>query len=179
MPLIRVNCPANALTAEQKAQLAPLLTDGVMDQELDPVTDAGKEVTVLMFNEIAEHNCFIGDTPLAKHPGDTFWVVETIVAAGFFNQARRDAIQATIKKAFVTVLGDDGSVIEHGGVSVSPASLVHLYSLIVEIPEGSWGASGRTFSAVDIGKFAGTDQDRKRFAELQENTARLQATRVS
>jgi phenylpyruvate tautomerase PptA (4-oxalocrotonate tautomerase family) len=98
MPVIRVSCPANALTAEQKAQLAPLLTDGVMGQEVDPVTDAGRDVTSLMFNEIADHNCFIGGRPVEK-------------------------------------------------------------------PK--------------IGKLAGTDPSRQRFAELQANTAKLKATRVS
>lgn len=181
MPVIRVSCPTNALTAEQKAQLATLLTDGVMGQEIDPLTDAGRHLTALMFNEIADHNCFIGGTPVdkPKHPGDTFWIVEILVAAGFFDQARREAVQAAIKKAFVTVLGDDSSVIEQDGVRISPKYLLQLYSLIIEIPEGSWGAGGRTFSAVEIGKLAGTDQGRKRFAELQENTAKLKATRVS
>jgi phenylpyruvate tautomerase PptA (4-oxalocrotonate tautomerase family) len=181
MPLIRVSCPENALTAEQKAQLAPLLTDGVMGQEVDPVTDAGRDITALVFNEIADHNCFIGgrsvDKP--KHPGDTFWIVEIMVAAGFFDQARRDAVQDAIRKSFVTVLGDDGSAIEHDGVRISPAYFVRLYSLIVEIPEGSWGAGGRAVSAVEIAKLAGTDQSRNRFAELQKNTARLKGTRAS
>jgi phenylpyruvate tautomerase PptA (4-oxalocrotonate tautomerase family) len=71
MPVIRVSCPTNALTAEQKAQLATLLTDGVMGQEIDPLTDAGRHLTALMFNEIADHNCFLGGTPVdkPKHPG--------------------------------------------------------------------------------------------------------------
>jgi hypothetical protein len=152
-----------------------------MGQEVDPVTDAGRDITTLMFNEIADHNCFIGGTPVdkPKHPGDTFWMVEIIVAAGFFDRARREAVQAAVKKAFVTVLGDDGSVMEHDGVRVSPTYLVRLASLIIEIPEGSRGVGGRTSSTVEIGKLAGTDQSRKRFTELQENTARLKATRVS
>jgi phenylpyruvate tautomerase PptA (4-oxalocrotonate tautomerase family) len=181
MPVIRITCPEKALTAEQKAQLAPLLTDGAMGQEIDPVTDVGRDVTALMFNEIADHHCFIGGKPVEKpkHPGDTFWLVETIVAAGFFDQARREAVQAAIKKAFVTALGDDGEVLEQDGVRVSPKYLVRLYSLIIEIPEGSWGVGGRTSSAVEIGKLAGTDPSRKRFAELQANTAKLKPTRVS
>jgi phenylpyruvate tautomerase PptA (4-oxalocrotonate tautomerase family) len=42
MPLIRINCPENSLTAEQKEQLSPLLIDALMRQEVDPVTEAGK-----------------------------------------------------------------------------------------------------------------------------------------
>src|SRR5260370_13866890 len=128
-----------------------------MCQEVDPVTDAGRDVTSLMFNEIADHNCFIGGRPVEKpkHPGDTFWMVEIIVAAGFFNQARREAVQAAIKKAFVTVLGDDGSVMEQDGVRVSPAYFVRLYNLIIEIPEGNWGAGGAHFSPLGNAKVCG------------------------
>src|SRR5262245_46340903 len=39
MPLIRVTSPENSFTAEQKAQLAPLLVDAVMVEEVDPVTE--------------------------------------------------------------------------------------------------------------------------------------------
>jgi hypothetical protein len=48
--------PRNSLTAEQKAKLAPLLIDALMRQEVDPVTEAGKEGTLCVFNEIATHN---------------------------------------------------------------------------------------------------------------------------
>ena len=48
MPLIRINCPENSLTAEQKAKLAPLLIDALMRQEVDPVTEAGKEGTLYL-----------------------------------------------------------------------------------------------------------------------------------
>src|SRR5258708_40140564 len=96
--------------------------------------------------------------------------------AGLFVQDRRGAEQAAIRKADVTVLGDDGSVIEHDGVRVSPAYFVRLYTLIIEIPEGNWGAGGHTVSAVEIGELAGTDQSRQRFAELQQNTAKLKAS---
>lgn len=60
MPLIRINCPENALTAKQKAKLAPLLIDALMRQEVDPVTEAGKDGTLLIFNEISTDNCFPG-----------------------------------------------------------------------------------------------------------------------
>ena len=53
MPLIRINCPENSLTAEQKAKLAPLLIDALMRQEVDPVTEAAKAGTFCIFNEIA------------------------------------------------------------------------------------------------------------------------------
>ena len=52
-------------------------------------------------------------------------------------------------------------------------------SLLIEIPEDSWGWLGHTTSALEIGKFIGTDKDPERWAELKENTDKLKADRVS
>ena len=60
MPFIRVNCPQNALTADQKAKLVPLLAEALIGQEIDPVTEIGREATGFMINEIDVHNCFQG-----------------------------------------------------------------------------------------------------------------------
>jgi phenylpyruvate tautomerase PptA (4-oxalocrotonate tautomerase family) len=175
MPLIRINCPEDSLTAEQKAKLAPLLIDALMRQEVDPVTEAGKEGTLLVFNEIATRNCFPG----GKLDARPFWVVELFADAGFFNQKRRDAAQEGVGKAFVTVLGDDGSSLDWGGKHIAPAYLKGLYCLMLEVPEGSWGSFGHTLSALEIAAIAGTDKNADRFKELQENTAKLKAARVS
>jgi phenylpyruvate tautomerase PptA (4-oxalocrotonate tautomerase family) len=171
VPVIRVTCPENALTAEQKEQLAPLLLDAVARQEVDPVTDESRAATFIVFNEIPPRNCF-----LSKEP---FWMVEGFIAAGFFTQARRDAAQTAITKAFISVLGDDGSSMEMSGVRISPAYLQRLYTLLIEIPEGSWGACGGPLSALEIGHLIGSDKDPTRWSELKENTAKLTAARPS
>jgi hypothetical protein len=123
-------------------------------------------------NEVPQHKA-IGAN------GQPFWLVESFVDAGFFNQARRDAAQANVAKAFVTVLGDDGSSVEQGGMTASPAYLAHIYSLLIEIPEGSWGTDGETLSAPEIGQIIGTDKDPERWSELKVNTAKLSADRPS
>src|SRR5262245_49959445 len=110
MPAIRVTYNENSLTAEQKAELATLLIDAVMQQEVDPITEAARHITAVVFNEVPQHNSF---------GAQSFWLVEAMIAAGFLNQARRDAAQVAIGKAFVKVLGDDGSSIELGQNSVS------------------------------------------------------------
>ena len=178
MPLIRINCPENSFTAEQKAKLAPLLIDALMRQEVDPVTEAGKDGTLLIFNEISTDNCFPGGK-VDLHTTRSFWVVELFADAGFFNQERRDAAQIAVGKAFVTVLGDDGSSLDWGGQHIAPAYLKGLYCLMMEVPEGSWGSFGRTLSALEIAAIAGTDKNAERFKELQENTAKLKLARVS
>jgi hypothetical protein len=95
------------------------------------------------------------------------------------NQARRDVAQVAIGKAFVKVLGDDGSSIEPGGKTVSPAYLADLVALMIESPEGSWGAEGHTLSSPEIGQIIGSDKVPERWSELQQNSAKLSADRPS
>ena len=137
MPLIRINCPEGSLSSKQKSQLAPLLIDALMRQEVDPVTEAGKKGTACFFQEFPAHNCFPGGKEDAETK-EPFWVVELFADAGFFNQNRRDAAQAAVGKAFVKVLGDDGTRMDWGGLHVAPAYLKRLYCLMIEIPDGNW-----------------------------------------
>jgi hypothetical protein len=37
-------------------------------------------------------------------------------------------------------VGDDGSILDREGVRMSPAYLMRLHVVVIEIPEGSWGA---------------------------------------
>ncbi|MBV9514950.1 MAG: hypothetical protein JO280_13065, partial [Mycobacteriaceae bacterium] len=84
MPLIRVTSPENSFSAEKKAELAPLLVDAVMVEEVDPVTEAARDAVFIVFNDVPRPNAFGAN-------GQPFWLVESFVDAGFFNQARRDA----------------------------------------------------------------------------------------
>jgi hypothetical protein len=43
MCLVRVTSAENAFSAEQKAELAPLLIDAVMVEEVDPVTEVARK----------------------------------------------------------------------------------------------------------------------------------------
>lgn len=79
------------------------------------MTEIGRAATGFIFNEIDVDNCFPGGVPLTDNPEKTFWTVEAFVAASFFSQPRRDAMQTAIAKAFVEILGDDGSVLEREG----------------------------------------------------------------
>jgi phenylpyruvate tautomerase PptA (4-oxalocrotonate tautomerase family) len=140
MPFIRVNCPTGALNADQKAELAPLLVKALIRQEIDPVTEIGTAATGFFYNEIDASNCFPGGVALSEHPENMFWTVEAFVAASFFSQPRRDEMQTDIANAFVEVLGHDGSILDREDIRISPAYLMRLHVVVIEIPEGSWGA---------------------------------------
>jgi phenylpyruvate tautomerase PptA (4-oxalocrotonate tautomerase family) len=179
MPFIRVNCPKGALTAEQKARLAPRLVQALIRQEIDPITEIGTAATGFFFNELDVDNCFPGGIPLSVHPDKVFWTVEAFVAASFFSQPRRDEMQRDIAAAFVDVLGDDGSVLEREDIRIAPAFLMRLHVVVVEIPEGSWGAAGHTIDTEKISKLIGATQGPARLAEALELGERMRKARLS
>jgi hypothetical protein len=88
-------------------------------------------------------------------------------------------MQSAVAKAFVDILGDDGSVLDREGVRISPAYLMRLHTVVVEIPEGSWGAGGQTIDTEKISKLIGATQGPKRLAEAKENAAKMKAARIS
>ena len=179
MPYIRVNCLTGALKPVQKAELARRLVDIVMGQEIDPLTEIGQATTPLMFNEIDAINWFPGGVPLVDYPEKTFFIVEAVVAASFFSQPRRDALQGLVAQAFIDVLGDDGSSLEREGVKISPAYLMRLHCVIIEIPKGSWGAAGKTVETDMIGKLIGATRGPERFAEALAIGRKMKAARLS
>jgi phenylpyruvate tautomerase PptA (4-oxalocrotonate tautomerase family) len=179
MPFVRVTYATGSLTEEQKAKLAPLLVECVMGQEVDPVTDSARSMTPVFFHKIDYDDDFPGGKRL-EHPNRPFWIVESVVADSFFNQARRDAMQHEIARAFVQVLGDDGSVAEREGLIFGPSYLLKLHSVIIEIPEGSWGVGGKSVDTEKIIQIIGGGvQKPERLAELQDNLAKVRAARVS
>jgi hypothetical protein len=97
-----------------------------------------------------------------------FWTVEAFVAASYFSQPRRDEMQHEIADAFIEKLGDDGSALERDDIRISPAYLMRLHVIVVEIPEGSWGADGQTIDTVKISKPIGATEGPSRLAETLE-----------
>jgi phenylpyruvate tautomerase PptA (4-oxalocrotonate tautomerase family) len=179
MPFIRVNCPKGALTHEQKTELAPRLVQALIRQEIDPVTEIGTAATGFFYNEVDVENCFPGGVPLASHPEKTFWTVEAFVAASYFSQSRRDEMQFDIAKAFVDILGDDGSVMQREDITIAPSWLMRLHVVVIEIPEGSWGAGGQTIDTEKISKLIGATQGPVRLAEALELGSRMRQARLS
>ena len=90
-------------------------------------------------------------------------------------------MQIEVAKAFVEILGDDGSVLDREGVLILPAYLMRVHTVIVEIPEGSWGAGGQTIDTEKISKLIGATQGKKREVrpEAIQIAAKMKAARLS
>jgi hypothetical protein len=57
--------------------------------------------------------------------------------------------------------------------------LMRLHTVIVEIPEGSWGAGGQTIDTEKISKLIGATQGKERLAEAIQVAAKMKAARLS
>lgn len=162
MPLVRITCPRGALTAEQKQQLATELTTIVLEAEVDAVTEAGRMVTVVHFNEADAENWAVGGT-LRSAAADppTHFIVDLVVLEGLLEGARRSDAHRRVTEAFQQVCG--GS---------DPMLPMRVWVLVHEVREGSWGAGGMTVSALDVASFISADLSDARRAEIAARIGR-------
>lgn len=142
MPLVRITYPAGAMPRAQKAQLAAALTEIVLDAEVDAVTDSGRMVTVVQFQESPADDWAVGGTLRtdAAKPVDHF-IVDVIVLEALLEGERRSAVHRRVTEAFQRAFPGD------------PMLPLRVWVLIHEVREGGWGAAGRTVSAIDVAQF--------------------------
>jgi phenylpyruvate tautomerase PptA (4-oxalocrotonate tautomerase family) len=117
----------------------------VLDAEVDAITDAGRAVTVVHFQEAAAEDWAVGGElrSAAVGPPDHF-IVDVIVLEGLLEGERRGAVHRRISEAFQQAFGDDGG---------DPMRVLRVWVLVHEVREGAWGAAGRTVSALDVAQF--------------------------
>jgi phenylpyruvate tautomerase PptA (4-oxalocrotonate tautomerase family) len=163
MPLVRITYPRGALASTQKRQLAARLTEIVLDAEVDAVTESGRMVTVVQFQEVAADDWAVGGelrSPAAGAP-DHF-IVDVIVLEGLLEGERRTAVHRRVTEAFQAAFGDDGG---------DPTRILRVWVLVHEVREGSWGAAGRTVSALDVAQFINPDLPGARQQEILAKVA--------
>jgi phenylpyruvate tautomerase PptA (4-oxalocrotonate tautomerase family) len=82
MPLVRITYPRGALTPVQKRRLASALTEIALDAEVDAVTENGRLVTVIHFNEAAADDwAGAGELRSAAAGAPDHFIVDVIVLA--------------------------------------------------------------------------------------------------
>ena len=157
MPVVRVTYPGGALAPAQKRHIAAELTDIVLDAEVDAITDAGKMVTVIHFLEAgADDWAVAGELRSAAAAGPDHFIVDVVVLEGLLDAGRRTAVHERVTAAFRAAFGES-----------DPLLAFRVWVLIHDVSEGSWGAGGRTVSALDVAQFiGGGDVDPRRRAEI-------------
>ena len=157
MPVVRVTYPRGALAPAQKRQIAAALTDIVLDAEVDAITDAGKMVTVIHFLEAdADDWSVAGELRSAAAAAPDHFIVDVVVLEGLLDARRKTAVHERVAAAFRTAFGE----------AADPLLAYRVWVLIHDVGEGSWGAGGRTVTALDVAQFIGGDLDARRRAEI-------------
>jgi len=160
MPLVRLTYPRGAVSPSQKRQLAAALTDIVLDAEVDAVTDAGKSVTLIHFNEVGDDDWAVaGELRSAAESRPNHFIVDVVVLEGLLCGERRRAVHRRVTEAFQQALGDD------------PMLPLRVWVLVHEVREGSWGAAGTTVGALDVAQFINPALDAARRAEITLSVA--------
>ena len=158
MPLVRITYPRGALTPSRKRTLAASLTEIVLDAEVDAVTETGRLVTVIHFQEVAADDWAVAGT--LRSAADTgapdHFIVDVIVLEGLLEGARRSDVHRRVTDAFRRAFGEDAD----------PLLPVRVWVLVHDVREGSWGAGGQTISALDVAQFINPELDAVRRAEI-------------
>lgn len=162
MPLVRLTYPHGALGLAEKRRIAEALTEIVLDAEVDAVTDAGRMVTVVQFQEVAAENWAVAGTLRSDgtNPPDHF-IVDVVVLEGLLEGARRSAVHRRVTEAFRAAFGE----------AAHPLLALRVWVLVHDVREGSWGAGGGTVSALDVAQFINPQLDAVRRAEIAASVA--------
>ncbi len=162
MPLVRISYPRGALSREHKQEIAAALTEIVLDVEVDAVTEPGRMVTVVQFNESAEDDWAVGGHLRANADDQpTHFIVDLIVLEGLLDGARRGEAHRRVTDAFRQVLG-----------SADPMLPLRVWVLVHDVREGGWGAGGMSVSALDVAQFINSELPAARRAEITEHLAK-------
>jgi phenylpyruvate tautomerase PptA (4-oxalocrotonate tautomerase family) len=158
MPIMNVRYPAGRLEEAEKAALAKELTDVLIRMEGGANTEGGRAFAWVCFSEVAEGDWWVGGRTDDRHvfpPGR--FLVHVTIPEGYMNAARKGEVHAWVSQAIIEVAGDHDS-------AAHPKAGASILVVIDEVPEGNWGAAGRTISLESIADTVGMPKDGSRFA---------------
>jgi phenylpyruvate tautomerase PptA (4-oxalocrotonate tautomerase family) len=154
MPIIRVYYPAGSLDGERKGALAQRLTDALITMEGGAGTRGGRAFASVLMTEMVADSWWVGG-----HLDGTFvakagkFLVDVSIPEGYMNAAHKTEVHASVNAAIVEVTGH----------RADPDAGASILVVIHEVPEGNWGADGKTISLGDIAEAVGLPKDGERF----------------
>lgn len=136
MPILRITYQRGTLTDSQKYQLAEELTPVLLVGEVGTDSQAGREATHLLFQEMdASSEWFVGGKPDFNSPKGGRFILEAWYLEGAATQSEKSIVHSQMNEILSKVIGVDGSF---------PNRLKDWWIIINEVAEGAWGASGVT-----------------------------------
>ncbi|WP_158787498.1 tautomerase family protein [Granulicella sp. L46] len=165
MPIMHVYYPQGALDAQRKHALGQKLTDVLITMEGGAGTHAGRAFATVMLAEISADNWFVGghlDSTFVAKAGK--FLVYVTIPEGYMNAAHKTEVHAWVNSA----------ILEVTGYASEPDAGASVLVVINEVPEGNWGASGKTIGLGSIAQSVGLPKDGDRFRWIESYFAAKQ-----
>jgi phenylpyruvate tautomerase PptA (4-oxalocrotonate tautomerase family) len=154
--MIRITHHRDAFTPAQKAQIAEKLSEAILIAEFGTITAGGQAVSYVLFNEVdPKTSWFVGGKLEVNPPKAGRFLFDSYIPVGAATQAEKTELQVAIHKAVTEILDLDGTF---------PCRIGD-WVLIHEVPEGNWGAGGRTVGVSDIMAVGGGLEERNAYIE--------------
>jgi phenylpyruvate tautomerase PptA (4-oxalocrotonate tautomerase family) len=155
MPIMKVHYPVGRLDRETKATLAQKLTDVLVQMEGGANTHGGRAFAAVLFTCVAEDDWWVGGGTDDKFvaPGGKF-LVHVTIPEGYMNTAHKTEVHAWVTAAILDTIGAEDDSAAGRSIQV----------IIDEVPEGNWGADGKTISLESIAGTVGMPTNGSRFA---------------
>jgi len=154
MPILQIYYPQGQLDRNRKSILAQKLTDILIRMEGGAGTDAGRAFATVMMNEVDAGSWFVGgrlDATYVATAGK--FIVYATIPEGYMNAAHKTEVHAWVNAAIVDVMG----------CSDDPHAGANIMVVVNEVPEGNWGANGKTIGMDSISAAVGLSRESERF----------------
>jgi phenylpyruvate tautomerase PptA (4-oxalocrotonate tautomerase family) len=154
MPVLNISYPTGRLDVKTKAALAGKLTDVLIQMEGGANTHGGRGFAAVLFHEVAEDDWWVGgktDDTFVSPSGK--FLVRVTIPEGYMNAAHKTEVHVWVTDAILEVTGSAGR-----------SSSNSIQVILDEVPEGNWGAGGRTISLESIAGTVGMSTSSSRFA---------------
>ena len=143
MPVIDVTLPSGVLTDEQLTHLADQLTHSLIKYEgFEPTPRRLGTVRVTVHESSAASHIVGGALGLQNQAA--FYEVFVTVPEGVLSDEAKNGLVGEVTQ----------TLLEMEGASVTLENSLRVYCLIVEIPDGNWGAAGRILRRTDMAELA-------------------------
>ena len=154
MPILQIFYPQGQLDLKRKTTLAKKLTDILIRMEGGAATNAGRAFATVMMTESDAQSWFVGgrlDSTYVAKAGK--FVVYVTIPEGYMNAAHKTEVHSWVNAAIVETMDcqDD----PHAGANIMV--------VINEVPEGNWGANGKTIGMDSISASVGLSKESERF----------------
>jgi phenylpyruvate tautomerase PptA (4-oxalocrotonate tautomerase family) len=154
MPIMNVCYGAGDLNDGSKAKLAKQLTEIMIRMEGGANTKGGRSFAWVLFKELAHGDWWAGGesgNAYVTPPGR--FLIHVSIPEGYMNAQQKSDVHSWVTDACLTVTGASGEGVGHS-----------IQVIIDEIPEGNWGAAGKTISLANIADSVGLSKSGSRFA---------------